>query len=78
MGDKAQAELTVAPALLAQIDWTGRVLTGDALQGNRKNGRRCVAWVSALLTWTCTSHNAEDSQPKTRGHMGILTRRIFP
>jgi len=31
VGDKAQAELTVAPALLAQIDWTGRVLTGDAL-----------------------------------------------
>jgi len=30
-GDKAEAELTVAPALLAEIDWTGRVLTGDAL-----------------------------------------------
>ncbi len=28
---KAEAELTVAPALLAQLDWTGRVLTGDAL-----------------------------------------------
>lgn len=28
---KAQAELTVAPALLAQLDWTGRVFTGDAL-----------------------------------------------
>jgi predicted transposase YbfD/YdcC len=27
---KADAELTVAPALLAQLDWTGRVLTGDA------------------------------------------------
>jgi predicted transposase YbfD/YdcC len=30
-GDKAEAELTVAPALLAQVDWRGRVLTGDAL-----------------------------------------------
>lgn len=30
-GDKAAAALTVAPALLAEIDWTGRVLTGDAL-----------------------------------------------
>ena len=30
-GDKAEAELTVAPALLARIDWRGRVLTGDAL-----------------------------------------------
>ena len=29
--DKAEAELTVAPALLAQIDWRNRVLTGDAL-----------------------------------------------
>jgi predicted transposase YbfD/YdcC len=28
---KAEAELTVAPALIAQLDWTGRVLTGDAL-----------------------------------------------
>ena len=29
--DKAEAELTVAPALLARIDWRDRVLTGDAL-----------------------------------------------
>lgn len=29
--DKAEAELTVAPTLLAQLDWHGRVLTGDAL-----------------------------------------------
>lgn len=29
--DKAEAELTVAPALLARLDWSGRVLTGDAL-----------------------------------------------
>jgi predicted transposase YbfD/YdcC len=29
--DQAEAELTVAPALLARIDWQGRVLTGDAL-----------------------------------------------
>jgi predicted transposase YbfD/YdcC len=29
--EKAEAELTVAPALLARIDWHGRVLTGDAL-----------------------------------------------
>lgn len=30
-GDKAEAELTVAPALLDRLDWSGRVLTGDAL-----------------------------------------------
>lgn len=29
--DKAEAELTVAPSLLARVDWPGRVLTGDAL-----------------------------------------------
>lgn len=29
--DKAEAELSVAPALLARLDWHGRVLTGDAL-----------------------------------------------
>jgi predicted transposase YbfD/YdcC len=29
--DKAEAELTVAPALLARLDWRGRVVTGDAL-----------------------------------------------
>lgn len=28
---KAEAELTVAPALLDRVDWHGRVLTGDAL-----------------------------------------------
>lgn len=30
-GDKAEAELSVAPALLQRIDWRARVLTGDAL-----------------------------------------------
>lgn len=29
--DKAEAELTVAPRLIARLDWQGRVLTGDAL-----------------------------------------------
>jgi predicted transposase YbfD/YdcC len=29
--DKTEAELSVAPTLLARIDWTDRVLTGDAL-----------------------------------------------
>jgi predicted transposase YbfD/YdcC len=30
-GDKAEAELSVAPALVARLDWRRRVLTGDAL-----------------------------------------------
>lgn len=29
--DKAEAELSVAPRLIARLDWHGRVLTGDAL-----------------------------------------------
>lgn len=29
--DKSEAELTVAPRLIARLDWCGRVLTGDAL-----------------------------------------------
>ena len=29
--DKAEAELTVAPTVIRQLDWQGRVLTGDAL-----------------------------------------------
>lgn len=33
--DKEEAELTVAPALIEQIDWQGRVLTGDALYAQR-------------------------------------------
>lgn len=32
---KAEAELTVAPALIARLDWHGRVLTGDALYCQR-------------------------------------------
>jgi hypothetical protein len=31
LGEQAEVELTVAPQLVACLDWTGRVLTGDAL-----------------------------------------------
>jgi len=34
-GDKVEAELTVAPTLIARLDWHNRVLTGDALFGQR-------------------------------------------
>lgn len=33
--DRAEAELTVAPELIARIDWQNRVLTGDALYCQR-------------------------------------------
>lgn len=35
-GDKAAAELATAPALVAALDWRGRVLTGDALYCQRE------------------------------------------
>lgn len=34
--DKAEAELTVAPRVVEQLDWQGRVLTGDALYCQRE------------------------------------------
>ncbi len=37
-----EAELTVVPALIAQIDWEGRVLTGDALYCQRNLCRQVV------------------------------------
>lgn len=40
---KAEAELTVAPALLARVDWRGRVLTGDALFCQRALCRQVLA-----------------------------------
>lgn len=40
--DKAEAELTVAPALVARLDWRGRVLTGDALFCQRRLCRQVL------------------------------------
>jgi predicted transposase YbfD/YdcC len=41
--DKAEAELSVAPQLLARLDWRGRVLTGDALLCQRAICRQVLA-----------------------------------
>lgn len=41
--EKGEAELTVAPALVARLDWAGRVLTGDALFCQRQLCRQVVA-----------------------------------
>jgi len=42
--DKAEAELTVAPRLIACLDWSGRVMTGDALFCQRALcGQVCAA-----------------------------------
>jgi hypothetical protein len=40
--EKAEAELTVAPALVARLDWRGRVLTGDALFCQRRLCRQVL------------------------------------
>ncbi len=41
--DKAEGELTVAPALLARVEWHGRVLTGDALFCQRQLCQQVLA-----------------------------------
>lgn len=46
--DKAEAELSVAPALLARIDWHGRVLTGDALHCQRRIATTCSPMVGII------------------------------
>ncbi len=47
---KAEAELTVAPRLIARLDWRGRVLTGDALFCQRTLcGQVCAAGGDYLL-----------------------------
>jgi predicted transposase YbfD/YdcC len=41
--EKSEAELTVAPKLIARLDWQGRVLTGDALLCQRELCRLVTA-----------------------------------
>ncbi|MDQ2737018.1 MAG: ISAs1 family transposase [Pseudomonadota bacterium] len=41
--EKSEAELTVAPKLIARLDWRGRVLTGDALFCQRELCRQVTA-----------------------------------
>jgi predicted transposase YbfD/YdcC len=48
--EKSEAELTVAPALLARVAWPGRVLTGDALFCQRELCQQvCTAGGDYLL-----------------------------
>jgi predicted transposase YbfD/YdcC len=57
-GDKAEAELSVAPALLERLDWRGRVLTGDALLCQR---RLCQAVTKAGGNYLLV---VKDNQPR--------------
>lgn len=64
--EKAEAELTVAPALLARLDWRGRVLTGDALFCQRNLCRQVLdAGGDYLLV-------VRDNQPALRADLALL------
>jgi predicted transposase YbfD/YdcC len=65
-GDKAEAELTVAPALLARLEWRDRVLTGDALFCQRGLCRQvCAAGGDYVLL-------VKDNQPALHEAIALL------
>lgn len=64
--DKQEAELTVAPELVAAIDWPGRVLTGDALSCQRDLCQQvCAASGEYLLVVTA-------NQPRLSGDLELF------
>jgi hypothetical protein len=64
--EKAEAELTVAPALLARLDWRGRVLTSDALFCQRALCRQvCEAGGDYLLV-------VKGNQPALHADLALL------
>lgn len=65
-GAKHEAELTVAPALLARLDWRGRVLTGDALFCQRALCRQVLAGGGDYLLL------AKDNQPALHADLRLL------
>jgi predicted transposase YbfD/YdcC len=64
--DKAEAELTVAPALLDRIEWPGRVLTGDALFCQRALCRQVRAAGGDYLLLV------KENQPALHRDIGLL------
>jgi predicted transposase YbfD/YdcC len=64
--DKAEAELTVAPALLARLDWHGRVMTGDALFCQRNLCQQVVQAGGDYLLLV------KDNQPTLREDIRLL------
>jgi predicted transposase YbfD/YdcC len=64
--DTAEAELSVAPALLARVDWRGRVLTGDALFCQRKLCRQVRAAGGDYLLVV------RENQPALYGDLALL------
>lgn len=64
--DKAEAELTVAPALIDRIDWQGRVLTGDALFCQRNLCQQVVDAGGDYLLMV------KENQPTLHGDIRLL------
>ncbi len=64
--DKAEAELTVAPALLERLDWHGRVMTGDALFCQRNLCQQVVRAGGDYLLLV------KDNQPTLREDIRLL------
>jgi predicted transposase YbfD/YdcC len=64
--DKAEAELTVAPALLERLDWHGRVMTGDALFCQRNLCRQVTEAGGDYLLLV------KDNQPTLREDIRLL------
>jgi predicted transposase YbfD/YdcC len=64
--EKSEAELTVAPALLARLAWPGRVLTGDALFCQR---HLCAQVVAAGGDYLLV---VKENQPTLCADIGLL------
>lgn len=64
--DKTEAELTVAPGLLTQLAWTGRVLTGDALYCQRTLCRQIIEAGGDYVL------RVKDNQPSLRADLALL------
>jgi len=65
-GDKAEAELSVVPRLVARIDWRDRVLTGDALFCQRGLCQQvCAAQGNYVLL-------VKDNQPALHAAIALL------
>jgi predicted transposase YbfD/YdcC len=64
--EKAEAELTVAPALVARVAWPGRVLTGDALFCQRALCRQVVQAGGDYLVLV------RENQPTLRHDIALL------
>lgn len=69
-GEKAEAELSVAPALLRRLDWRHRVMTGDALFCQRALCRQVRAAGGAGALWALLV--VKDNQPTLHDAIAVL------